>query len=398
MNIFFKFINVFILVGIGQFIAIWFVGFAAETLSPEAVMSIAKFDSAMMFAMAACSLGIGQYFPRYLMKDDTYKTSLNDARIIRFLVGVVLAVFGGILLVFDYIEYGMVFISAPFLFCGIEYSLYVRNRQVTAAICSLLRVSGVYITIFLVVYFSTFNNISITTLYFLLSIIFSVLASLISLLVLKQGFIPEFRLPDAQVLRGVSQLGGAFFVYNIFKSLLIPIGSLALTDKEVVDLFIFLKLYLLIFSIRRVYVQIAHQWLKNEQKSVQINLLFFTGAILGIFIYSILYFYFDFEVFSDVLGLTVKNIPLVLILLLSLAVFSVYPTRLLLLEGDGAYKNILVYLGSIFIVLILPTVFFAGLNYLMGLVVVFEFSIGFLCFLAVKKISNDPALSVSRLI
>ena len=385
-----KYINVFVLTGLGQFLAIWFVSYITSEYSNDIVKSIARFDTAFIISLGFCSLGIGQYFPRYLINDETFKESLNDARIIRLLSSFFLFFIGILMLVIGQKEYAIAFLFSPLLFIGVDFALYVRGKQVSAAVCTFLRVSGTYFIVFmsLFLFLSDSDGIYIIYLYISLFIVLSISASIVSIKILDVPLLPKFKIPNKQVILGVIQLGGAFFLYSSCKTLIIPIADFYFTTSQMVEIFVFFKMYLLVFSIRRVYVQVSHQWLDNKRKSNILNGIYFIGTSIFTIFYLTLYYIWDLELFSLVLNIQIDNNILMLILIFILSIFTVYPTRLLMLNGDGYYKRILVSLSLLFLLTIPLFSNFLNVKYLISLVILFEFLVGLFCFFSVLKIEK----------
>ena len=383
-----KFFSVFLLTGVGQLLAVWFVSVITGMYSDDTVRSIARFDTAFIFALSFCSLGIGQYFPRYLVGDSNFHRAFNDARIIRLIASIFLFFIGIVAFFLGDQEYAFAFLLSPLLYLGGEFALYVRGMQIFAAVCAFIRTSGTYLLLLILILFLTVNEEDIPFLYAFTFFVLSVAASLFSLKMMNKPLAPELQLPEKKVILGVVQLGGVFFLYSSCKILIIPIVDYFYSASELVDAYIFFKIYFLIFSVRRVFVQISHQWLNNKRKTKILNAIFFVSTMAMVFLYLVVEHFFHMDLFKVVLGLNVNNNYLVLLLALSLAVFALYPTRLLMLGGDVYYKKILLSFSCLFIVSALAIGSLFKIELLLYLVVMFEFIVGLASFLYVKKVQQ----------
>lgn len=391
----YKLVSVFMLVGVGQVLSVWFLAYITNNYNESTVASIARFDAAFMLVIGTLSIGVGQYFPRLLISEATFPASLNDARVLRILVSLFLTVLGLGFFFLGELEYALVFSSSLLLSLGVEYALYVRDRQLSAAFCSFLKVSGIYLVFVVISFFGVvLGNDELPYIYFIVFVFFSVITSLISIVALSDRVRLSWIMPNKAVLKGVAQLGGAFFIYSSVKGLIIPVIDPLLNDADLVNIFVFLKLYLVVFSIRRVYVQFVHQWLGDEKKAVLMNSLYFIASSIFLVMLIILKYIYSIDVFKMILGLEVVFLEGLLAVMLALSIFSVYPTRLLLLGGDREYMSILISISMLFLLSLYLTSSHWGGEYVAIVVALFEFIVGLLCYSYCRKYSaNQRGLS-----
>lgn len=389
-----KLASVFVVVGLGQYLAIFFIGSLDGNYDDSVVASVARYDSAIMLVTSLLSLGIGQYFSRYLIDDVSYKKSLNDSRSIRILCSLILVFVSPVFFLYDKYEYGLVMLMAPLLALGVDYALYVRGFQISGALCAFMKVSLAYAVLLLLPLLGIygFKKDILPELYIATICLFTLLSAFFSIKILRQPILFNITIPSVRLVTDVLKLGSAFFLYSLSRTLIVPLADVKASEQELVEIFIFFKLYFLFFSVRRVYVQVVHRFLVNGKCVIRLNLIFFTLMVIFSGIYFVLKKFYFVDIFMLLANLNFQHSVPLIALIFALSIFAVYPTRLLIVHGDSYYKKILIGSSVIYIVMIIPVFLLYSLEGLIWQAAVFEFSIGCFCFLSHRSICKKSNL------
>jgi len=383
-NIITKSLVIFGLVGVGQMLALVFVGVATNESSPETVISLAKIDAAFLAMFSLVSIGVGQYFPKFLADNSTYDKYLIFSRTFRLLLAMLSVLVGVVFVFFGDIEYGLVLVSAIFVALGIDYALYVRGKQIEGAIVAFLRQSGIYAAMLVVMLSGFVNQAHYHWIMILFIIVFSLVASAYSLRVEGKGIFFEPRLPGFGEISLILSVGGAYFIYSFTKTLLVPIADLFLDQTDVVGVYIVSKLYFLFFSIRRVVIQIIHDRLVSDVYTSRYGLLLLIFSVLYCFFIYLSYFY-NFDAYAVFLNIKVDYPVLSSLMLVSLCALGLYSTRLTMLGLFKIYQRIMVFVSFIFVCLLPIFMMLYGLIGVVALIILAEILISLLSFYFVKR-------------
>ena len=203
-----------------------------------------------------------------------------------------------------------------------------------ASFVSLFRMSGVYgLTLVIVLFFSAYPIADAFLYSFFLAMLFS---SMLSIYFAKTKLAWKLAVPTKNLMLTVFSLGGAFYLYSSVKFFLIPLATYF--TESVGDLYVFVKLYVLLFSVRRVYIQVFYSYLNNSGHSLKLNLIYFVGSLLFVLLSVLWDVVYGIDVFFLVLNLDVNYQFEVYMLVIALGLFSVYPSKLLIMGGDYYYK------------------------------------------------------------
>lgn len=340
------------MVALGQYLSILFVGVISEEMTDEKIANIANIDAALIAMLSLISIGIGQYFPKYLSNPDTYEMYLNYARSLRFALAIVSFIFGLVFMAFlDNVYYGLVFCLAFFVSFGVDYSLYIRGMPVHAAFSALIRQAGVYSVLLCLFYLFKGFEENVEIIMILSVVVFSIVASIYSLRLLSLQMSFDFRMLPIRDLMNVLSLGGVFFFYSLSKTLVIPVADKYLEPNDVVDLYIITKIYFLFFSIRRVFVQVVHSRLISFKKSVMLSIPLMLASLIFIFIVWILSIN-NMNFYNIAFNINVGNPVAISLMFVAIAFMGVFSTRILIEGFYGFYKLIITSSSIIFLILV----------------------------------------------
>lgn len=374
---------VFVVAG-GQALSIFFLSYITNNYDASGIDSIANIDAAFSLMLGITTIGIGQYYSRKLLNKSQFDYYLAESRSVRLVLGGTISVLGCVLLLIGNVEYGTVFLAGIVASLGVEYALYAKGKSLHASLVSFFRMSGVYFLTIVLLFYIEHASVDESFLYSFYAAI--VLSSCLSIYFAKTKLTWNFTIPSRKVVISIFSLGGAFYLYSSVKFFIIPISYYLLGG--VGDLYVFVKMYLLFFSVRRVYVQVFYSYLRDENQSIRLNSIYFIGSLMLVLLLEVSRAFYGVDLFFSVLKLEVRFQYELYLLIVVLGLFSVYPSRLLIVEGDSVYKVIL-YGASMF------TLMGASISLLLGSevgvlfsVILLEALVGFGCWIFCKRYSS----------
>lgn len=382
MNNIFRVGIVLFIVGLGQLLSLWFTSYSIESFDQTTIKGIIKFDVAIAFAIGFCNFGVGQYYPKSLLDDSKYANAVVESRTVKFVLSLILFIVAILLLFLGEREYAFGLLVAPFIAYGVEHVLYVVKRPICAATVSFIRNTGVYLLILLLSLIpGVLTNDNIFQILLISFICCSLVASIYSVWTLSVSFYFRIKLPDRQTWISIASLGGAFFSYSNFKYLLVPLSENFISISEMIHVFVFIKIYILVFSVRRIFVQFFIGWLNNQVTFKKVSILYLSMSLIFVILCFLSKTYIGFEPLKLYFGFDSNYTVYVYVLLIVMSLFPFYPTRLIIY---GLYRKYsLMYWFAIVsgLLISVPLIYAFGAIGAFITIVVIEFSIGCLSFI-----------------
>lgn len=377
----------FLFTGLGYVTTLIYTYFILNTLPASQIGEFNRYESFFAIILSLVTLGVVQDASRNIaLTPKSWLTIYDEAQFIRLLVSLVIF-FLCLILYFFYKDnlFLLGVVGIPIALSG-EYVFYALGRPIEGSLASFIRACSYSILIILSIYFSGELNLLMAALAFSISFLF---CGVFTSIRLNTSLISFQCKPLQSSIFSIGFLAILIFIYNTIKPAYIFFIYENLSELERVYYFEAFKIFFLLFSVRRVAVQVFYKKIIQQPKNLQydfyitsiVTILLISFWIIG---YAINYFNLSLEGFSYSLLFDITIMA---------ALMSFFPssfTKLFALKKDylvsipvilGAF---MVITGTIFLNIYNMTV--SHYLYLLGAT---EFLMSFISLIILKKILKN---------
>lgn len=321
----------FIFTGLGYLSTLIYTYFVLNTIPASQIGEFNRYESFFAILIALVSLGIVQDASRNIaLAPRSWLPIYHGAQLFRLIVSFFIFL---ICLALFFIYKDNIFllgIVGVFIALSGEYVFYALGRPVEGSIASFLRASSYSALIILCIYFSGELNLKMVALVFAFSFL---ICGLYVSLRLNTSFISLHHKYLQASLFSIGFLAILIFLYNTFKPAYIFLIYENLSEIDQVYYFEAFKIFFLLFSVRRVCVQIFYKKIIQHPERFRYDgyITFMVMTLLSFFwIISFIINYFNLEIE----GLSYKLLRDVSIMTFLMCFFPSSFTKLFSLKKD----------------------------------------------------------------
>lgn len=325
-----RIIKTFALTGLGYAATLLYTYLVIATADAETVSMLNKYESFLTILMSLITLGVVQDASRNIALNGKAWTGVYfEAQGFRLLLALVISLVCFSIYIVTGSEIYVLAIASVAMALSGEYALYAIGRPVAASAASFVRAivfSGIVVAV--LVTGAGLNVYTVTSA--------STFSFVICGIVASRALGVRYLVPpkaSIQLFKTVSSIAIIVLIYSNIKPAYIFIISDNITKEENVYYFEVFKLYFIIFSVRRVMVQILYKEIIAKTSSIKYDLIIFSIIFLtctALWIAKILIDYSGMR-FSGLSWSVLKDVT---IMALFASIFSPSFTRLFSLKKD----------------------------------------------------------------